>query len=274
MHVACRTFRVVIAGLILFLVAACSPVMRDEKTPGSFAWFDLMTDSPKVSREFYAALFNWRFVQSGEDNVLVITRGRTLIGGMVVIDGEDAQANEARWQPVLSVSSTQAASARARAAGGHQIGAGFAGPTGALAAFQDPTGARLTLYDGTEGVLLGASPEIGTWVWVDLLTPSTSTAKNFYRKVVDFDTRSETRRGTNNYEIFTSGTKDRGGLIQVRRDQASPMWLPYVLVGNIDDAIAKATGLGAQLATRQGDVAILIDPANAVIGLAQHAEDT
>ena len=253
------------------MAVACAPIMRGEKTPGSFAWFDLITNSPQVSKAFYGELFDWRFAQGVDPKVEVITHNRALIGGLVTISGANAQTPEARWQPVLSVDNTPAASHRARAAGGRLIGTAFAGPTGTLAALEDPTGAKLTLYDGNEGVPLGKSPEPGSWVWVDLLSPDTHAAKGFYQDLADFQTRREPRQGIDGYWVFTTGNKDRGGLIYVPRAQASPMWLPYVLVRDLDATIAKATDLGAKLAERQQNVAILIDPAGAAIGLAQHA---
>ena len=269
-----RTTRRAVLGLFMGLAAACGPIMRSDKTPGSFAWFDLITDAPAVSRAFYAEMFGWRFSQGRKDNVQVITQSRSLIGGMVTIAGEDVQASEARWQPVLSVADSQVASDRARASGGRQIGQGYQGPSGGLAAFRDPLGAWLTLYDGPEGVPLGQAPEVGTWVWVDLLTTNPRAARAFYQNVAGFETRSEERAGATGYTVFTSQSKDRGGMIKVTRDQASPMWLPYVLVANVEGAIAKATGLGARLVARKEDIAVLIDPSGAAFGIAERNTDS
>ncbi|SLN41658.1 27 kDa antigen Cfp30B [Falsiruegeria litorea R37] len=255
--------------LCLPLIIACTPVMRSEKTPGSFAWFDLITDVPAVSQSFYSRLFGWQFAQGRTDNIQLITNGRILVGGMVTIEDTNEQTPETRWQPVLSVTDTAAASTRAQTSGGQQIGSIFAGPNGTLAAVRDPGGAPVTLYDGTEGIPLGSEPPPGSWVWVDLLTPDPGAAETFYRNVSGFETRVGDRSDTGKFRVFTSDGKDRGGLIRVSRKQASHMWLPYVLVENLGDTIDMATKLGARLAVRGGDLAILIDPAGAAFGIAQ-----
>jgi predicted enzyme related to lactoylglutathione lyase len=56
------------------------------------------------------------------------------------------------------------------------------------------------------------------------------------------------------------------------------MWLPYVTVANLKDAVAKATSLGAGLARditaipEMGSFAIITDPQGATLGLWEFAK--
>lgn len=258
-------------ALILGLsaLAACAPSMRAEKSPGSFAWFDLVTTQPQAAQSFYSQLFGWRFEDSPSERVDVITNGRRLVGGLVTAE----EGNGSRWKPVLSVSETETAVAIAKGKGGKLIDPIVPTTRGTLAAITDPTGAPLTLYDGDEGIPLGSSPRDGEWVWADLLTPDTNSAKAFYRALVGFDTRLEERPGLDRFEIFTLADHDRGGLIKVTRKQANPGWLPYIQVADLDQTLARAQELGGTVAVRQDDVAVLQDPTGAAIGVAQRSGD-
>lgn len=253
--------------LILGLTAlvACAPAMRSEKSPGSFAWFDLVTSQPQVAQSFYSQLFGWQFDDSPSDRVDVITNGRRLVGGLVTAENGSGSS----WKPVLSVSETETAVAIAKSKGGKLVDPIVPTTRGTLAAITDPSGAPLTLYDGDEGIPLGTSPRNGEWVWADLLTPDTSRAKTFYRALVGFGTRLEERPGLDRFEIFTLADHDRGGLIKVTRQQANPGWLPYIQVADLDQTLARARELGGTVAIRQDDVAILQDPTGAAIGVAQ-----
>lgn len=72
--------------------------------PGAIAWFELATPNLDPAREFYSALFGWRFTHEG--SYTVITHGAATIGGVVRLEGdwEDhaflsaiGQAPEEKW---------------------------------------------------------------------------------------------------------------------------------------------------------------------------------
>ncbi|WP_425046392.1 VOC family protein [Primorskyibacter sp. S87] len=254
---------------VVLALAACAPSMRSEAVPGSFAWFDLVTDQPEAARSFYSGLFGWRFADGPADNLQIISNRGELIGGLVQGDDQDTARPESQWKPVLSVSDTSVARARAVSSGANPLGEVVQTRSGQLAALRDPTGAVLTIYDGVEGVPLGTPPRVGSWVWVDLLTGNPSRARRFYRDVAGFETRKENRDGTTSFEVFSSNGKDRGGMIPISRSAASPGWIAYVGVDNIDETLARAQALGATVPARAGDVAIVIDPTGAVFGVAQ-----
>jgi uncharacterized protein len=73
--------------------------------PGVVSWFELATPEPEAAKDFYAALFGWRFNQEG--NYAVLTHGPHTLGGVVKLEGdwEDhaflaaiGQAPEEKWE--------------------------------------------------------------------------------------------------------------------------------------------------------------------------------
>ena len=253
-----------LVGLSL-TVAACAPSMRDAKAPGSFAWFDLVTESPTVARDYYSKMFGWNLRQpAGETNYVISSNGE-LIGGLVFLEGEDERP-ESRWQAVLSVNDTLNSIQTVKSSGGRLTAQPVQSEAGVYAVVRDNTGATLTLFDGTGGVPRGEAAKNNSWVWVDLITPNTSGAKRFYRSVAGFDTRQNKSSGRT-YTVFTRDGKDRGGLVRASRSRIEPNWLPYILVENLDATIAKSNALGGRLLAREGGVAILIDPTGAAVGV-------
>lgn len=248
------------AGVILVL-NACTPTMRQSNDPGSFAWFDLVTESPDVARDFYAGLFGWRFsTPVGQETDLISSNG-AFIGGLVSVTGGD-QRFESKWEPVLSVSDTLAAIHTAETQGGKLSQRLDGEGGGVFAAISDNSGASLTLYDGSAGVPRSADLTLNSWVWVDLFTDNTSRAKRFYRELVGFDTR---KQGA--FTVFTQDGRLRGGLVRVPRSQVEPNWLPFVLVEDLDATIASARSLGGGVLVREGEAAILLDPSGAAVGI-------
>jgi len=64
-----------------------------------------------------------------------------------------------------------------------------------------------------------------------------------------------------------------GGMMQTQHPDMPAQWLPYVVVDNVDSALAKATKLGAKTCVPTmsigeiGRIAVIQDPQGATIGL-------
>ena len=52
-------------------------------TPGAFSWSELMTPDPAAAREFYGALFGWKFdvMNMGQGDYHVVKADGTAVGG-------------------------------------------------------------------------------------------------------------------------------------------------------------------------------------------------
>ena len=108
----------------------------------------------------------------------------------------------------------------------------------------------------------------GRFAWHELMTPDPDAAIRFYRQVVGWDI--EQFPGMPDYRMWTSGGKQRGGVMRQSEDERrrglAPHWLMYVAVPDVDATIRQAEGLGgrvripAKSVPGVGRYAILADP--------------
>lgn len=108
----------------------------------------------------------------------------------------------------------------------------------------------------------------GRFAWHELMTPDPDAAIRFYRQVVGWGI--EQFPGMPDYRMWTSGGKQRGGVMrqseEERRRGLAPHWLMYVAVPDVDATIRQAEGLGgrvripAKSVPGVGRYAILADP--------------
>lgn len=108
----------------------------------------------------------------------------------------------------------------------------------------------------------------GRFAWHELMTPDPDAAIRFYRQVVGWDI--EQFPGMPDYRMWTSGGKQRGGVMrqseEERRRGLAPHWLMYVAVPDIDATIRQAESLAGRVRVPAksvpgvGRYAILADP--------------
>lgn len=116
----------------------------------------------------------------------------------------------------------------------------------------------------------------GTFCWVDLATTDTAAAKAFYAAVLGWTaTDVPTDRGPP-YTMFALGDQGVCGAYPLPPGQGDhPYWLSYVRVADLDAIVARAQGLGAQVAMPpmdvmdEGRLAVIQDPTGAHLGLWQ-----
>ena len=127
-----------------------------------------------------------------------------------------------------------------------------------------------------DGMSFSERPLAGKVIWNDLITEDLDTARRFYAGM--FGWTFEEARGATDGEYLAARLGDVyvAGLLAVdpREDgRRISRWLPYVSVGDVDEALRRGLGAGASVAASARDVAIgrvaaIIDPQGAVIGLA------
>ena len=115
----------------------------------------------------------------------------------------------------------------------------------------------------------------GRFAWHELMTPDPDAAIPFYRQVVGWGI--EQFPSMPEYRMWTSGGKQRGGVMRQSEDERrhglAPHWLMYVAVPDIDAAIRQAEELGgrvripAKSVPGVGRYAILADPQGIVFSL-------
>lgn len=119
---------------------------------------------------------------------------------------------------------------------------------------------------------------VGRVGWIDLTVPNATEVSDFYSDVIGWGKRGESMGEYEDYHMLAPGTDESvAGVCHARGINAHipPMWLPYFLVSDVDEAYAKARELGAEVITPLSPegmtwrFAILRDPAGAAFALFQ-----
>jgi predicted enzyme related to lactoylglutathione lyase len=250
--------------------AALPPITAETSKralPGKFVWFDLLSEDVAAAKAFYGALFGWSFTASGDDYSLITLAGRP-IGGLAAHESRADEVSESLWLPSLSVADVDHTVERLRSFGGSVL----EGPLtvegrGRMAVVSDHEGAPLVLLRSASGDPEDAPPPVGGWMWVDLVTQDQSLAMDFYIEVIGWDVTTVTDRTGNPFNLLQMDGRTRGGIVQVDWQGVEQNWLPYVRVTDPAATVRRAVELGGTPLLITDDLAILVDPTGAVVGI-------
>jgi predicted enzyme related to lactoylglutathione lyase len=123
----------------------------------------------------------------------------------------------------------------------------------------------------------------GRFAWYELMTSDVAAAAAFYAEVMGWVARDASAPGTP-YTLMTVGERAVGGLLSLpedaRRAGATPRWVGYVGVDDVDAAVDRVAHLGGMVHVPPTDIpdisriAIVADPQMAMFGLiAWHGAD-
>ena len=120
----------------------------------------------------------------------------------------------------------------------------------------------------------------GRFVWYELMTTDTAAATAFYKDVVGWTTQVFGEGGASNMPPYTMWVASQGPLGGVfplpdkaKAMGAPPHWMAHVEVANVDETVARAKGLGAQVYVEPNDIptvgrfAVIADPQGASISV-------
>lgn len=255
----------------------------DQGTP---CWIELTTTDLPGGSAFYADLFGWDLeTRSLDDGAMVYTVGRlegAEIAGLTDDMPADLAGHPAFWSVYLAVDDVDAATARVAPAGGVvDMGPFDIGPQGRMSAIQDPTGARVNLWQAADHVGTGRANEPGTPIWNEVITPDVDRALAFYAEVVGI--------GAERMEIegrpYTCLTSTAGTVVGAAANpepggpDVPPHWNVHFNVVDCDASTARAVELGAAVVVPAFDVpgigrmALLSDPQGAAFWVMQVPQD-
>ena len=115
--------------------------------------------------------------------------------------------------------------------------------------------------------------------WNELVTTNTSAAAGFYGKLFGWQAEPFKAEGMPSdappYALFKIDPNSMGvgGLMQVPNPGMPSQWIPYVVVDDVEQSLAKAIKLGAKTCVpvmsigEIGRIAVIQDPQGATIGL-------
>ena len=117
--------------------------------------------------------------------------------------------------------------------------------------------------------------QLGHFAWYELLTTDVAAAGAFYGQVVGWDVKDASTSGQA-YAVFTAGNAPIGGLMELpeegRRLGATPRWVGYVAVDDMDATAAQISRLGGAIFvpptnSNIGRISIVADPQKATFAL-------
>jgi predicted enzyme related to lactoylglutathione lyase len=117
----------------------------------------------------------------------------------------------------------------------------------------------------------------GRFAWYELITTDVAAARAFYTKVMGWDAQDASTPGLP-YTVFSAGTVSVGGLMELpdeaRQKGATPRWMGYVGVRDVDATVNRLKALGGTVYvpptnSNIGRIAVVADPQTADLALVQ-----
>ncbi len=118
--------------------------------PGALAWTDVRTADPDAGREFYSAVFGWRYqpMEGAPEDYTTIhfdeARDGEPVGGIGGMMGTP-DATPSHWVAYFSVADADGSAAAATARGGQLLGEPVDTPFGRMVTIADPNGATFAV---------------------------------------------------------------------------------------------------------------------------------
>jgi uncharacterized protein len=220
---------------------------RTEHAPGAFSWVDLTTRDGAGAKDFYGGLFGWEF----EDTELPGDGG---VYTMCSVGGENVAAIAPttedfppHWNSYVTVASSDDAAAKAKELGANVLQEPFdVMDAGRMAAFSDPTGAALCVWEPRDAIGAGRVNEPGCLTWNELHTPDPDKATEFYTGMFGWSSQEiDTGDGNPRYIVVRNSERSNGGVTEAQGGEP-PSWIPYFVVESRDGTVDKAKELGGQ----------------------------
>ncbi|MCW2785143.1 MAG: hypothetical protein JWP74_1660 [Marmoricola sp.] len=247
---------------------------------GTPSYVELSAPDPGAGAEFYKDLFGWDIAEMPlpeEAGGGVYRQGQVDGETVCGISGQmpGLEGHPAFWGVYLTVEDVDAATAKVEAAGGKVEGGPFdVMDAGRMSAIQDPTGARVNLWQAGTSIGTQRANEPGTPIWNELISPDVPRALQFYADVVGIG--SESSELMDGYTTVSNVNGDVvGGAMPPMMEGIPPHWNVYFNVEDADATGAKAVELGGKLVSANFDVpgvgrmGIYADPQGAMFNLMQ-----
>jgi predicted enzyme related to lactoylglutathione lyase len=244
-----------------------------EKTsyaPGTPSWVDLGSPDVPASVGFYGELFGWDHAEAGDPEQTGGFGFFTKNGKRVAGIGPKQMADQPTvWTTYVTTADAEATAARVLESGGQVLTDPFeVMDAGLMAAFVDPTGAAIYVWEPKTHIGAELVNEPGAFSWSELYTRDPVAAKAFYSAIFGWEAKNQGMGEGGTYTQWMLGEDPIGGLIDMRGrlpDEVPPYWMTYFTVDGCDATVEKARDLGGNVAVGPRDLsigrfAVLSDP--------------
>ncbi len=242
---------------------------------GTPSWIELSTTDQAAAQAFYGELFGWSYDDHDMGDMghyYIPTLDGDEIGG---IGGQPPgmEGHPAYWGVYLAVDDVDAATAKVEDAGGKIEAGPFDVDTfGRMSAIQDPTGARVGLWQARDTIGTQRANEPGTPTWNECVTSDVAAAVAFYGAVLGMGSEAMDMGEAGTYTVLTNVQgRQIGGCMDLGMlpEGTPPHWNVYFNVEDVDASVARAESLGGQALVPAMDVpgvgrmAMVADPQGA-----------
>lgn len=247
----------------------------DERLPGKIIWADIITTDPNQTARFYAALFNWTprtYTDEGGKYVVLANADGPVVGVARGPNRKDRRPS-ARWMAYFSSRNLDQAAESVKANGGRLLAGPVMLPDRGWHVFAaDNEGALFGLMNSTSGDPPDAEIGEGGLLWFNLFAHNPTGVASFYESVAGVDSAP----GRQSAILLSADGVTRGSISPMpERTTASPTWVPFFRVGDIERKARLARRLGARTVIEMTEleggmqVIVLADQTGAVFALAQ-----
>jgi predicted enzyme related to lactoylglutathione lyase len=265
------------------------PSISEGETPawhhGKIVWHDLFTAQPDEAASFYASVFGWTMEShdlKGRKVFLAWSNGYP-ISSIVERERVDGDQQGGLWVAYASVRSVDE-SVKTSVNGGGRIlvGRGHIPGRGDHAICMDPQGAiygLIRLESGDPGEYF---PNVGDFLWAQHYSADVEQAAEYYDLISRFEIVEDNRLENTKLFLLSSGGYARAGIGPAPEAVAPGKsdWIHFIRVDGIPETLARvADAGGAVVVAPQADllggrVAVISDPAGALVGLMEATSPT
>jgi predicted enzyme related to lactoylglutathione lyase len=250
-------------------------------TQGTPSYVELMAPDQQAAADFYRQVFDWQIRESPlpeEAGGGVYLQGQIEGDTVAGISGQmpGLEGHPAFWGVYLAVDDVDAATARVEAAGGKVEAPPFdVMDLGRMSAIQDPTGARVNLWQAGEVIGTERANEPGAPTWNEIVTPDIDKALAFYAEVVGLGSKASEMAA--DYTTITNAAGEPvGGAMPPQMEGIPPHWNVYFNVEDADATAARIEELGGKAIAPNFDVpgvgrmGVFADPQGGMFNIMQN----
>ena len=250
----------------------------DSYAQGTPCYVELSTSDPGAAKTFYGELFGWTLADMPVDAGSYATaslEGDTIAG--IASQMPELTGHPAFWSVSLAVDDVDATVAAVPAAGGKvEAGPFDISDLGRLAFIQDPTGARVNLWEAKTYAGTQRANEPGTPIWNELVSPDIAAATAFYAELLGVtweDSPMADGSALASYQTLQVEGRAVAGALPPPMEGLPPHWNVYFNVVDVEESVAKAESLGGRAMAPAFDVpdvgrlAMLADPQGGIFWL-------
>jgi uncharacterized protein len=223
----------------------------DESRIGTFCWAELGTNDQQGAKAFYGRVFGWTpdDLPIGPDQFYTMFQLEQRVVGAACTLSQDQMEHGVvpHWMLYVAVENADATAAEAESLGGRILVEPFdVFDASRMAVFQDPTGAIFSIWQAKTSIGIRLTGVPGTLCWADLATPDQPAAEVFYRSLFGWElTPGEVHTG---YLHIINRGEYIGGIPPADAfGGASPHWLLYFLVAQLEPALEQVTQGGGTI---------------------------